>query len=81
VKAAHQLALWTGVAAMLGNLVGLKVLDLLTDEDWLQLLAGLVFSFIVGALAYARERVKEAQREAERHDTGPSVPGRGPPPY
>jgi hypothetical protein len=72
--------MWTGVSALLGNLVGLKVLDLVSDDDWVQLTAGLVFSFIVGLLAYARERVKEAQRAEERHDTGPSVPGRGYPP-
>jgi uncharacterized protein YhjY with autotransporter beta-barrel domain len=59
----------------------LKVLDLMSDEDWLQLTAGFVFSVIVGLLAYARERAAEAKREGERHDVGPQVPGRGPPPY
>ena len=94
MRVAHQLALWSGVSALLGNLVGLKVLDLVSDEDWVNLLAGLIFSLVVGLLAYARERVKEAQHEEQRHDLGPGpttyaedfeqyaprVPGRGTPP-
>ena len=80
---------------MLGNLDGLKVLDLVSDEDWIQLLGSLVFSIVVGFLAYSRERVNEAKKEEERHDIGPRVtsyqedydrdyprvPGREPPPY
>ena len=95
MRSAHQLALWTGVAAMLGNLVGLKVLEIISDDDWLQLAAGVVFSILVGFLAYSRERVNEAKKDEERHDIGPRVtsyqedydrdyprvPGREPPPY
>jgi len=94
VKSAHQLALWSGICALLGNLVGLKLIELMSDEDWLQLAAGFIFSLIVGMLAYAKERLNEVKAEEKRHDIGPrvtsyqedfdrdypSVPGRGSPP-
>lgn len=96
MKSAHQLALWSGVCALLGNLVGLKLLEIASSEDWLQLGIGVLFSMLVGLLAYAKERLNEVKREEERHDVGPRVtslqedfdrdyqgprvPGRPPPP-
>jgi predicted nicotinamide N-methyase len=72
---AREVAWWAGLAAFFGNLVGLKVLELISGDDWAQIAAAVVVSAIVGAAVYSKERLQAAR--GRRNGNGN---GLGPPP-
>jgi hypothetical protein len=54
--------LWAGLAAFFGNIVGLKVLELISGDDWAQIAGAVVVSALVGAGVYSRERLAAARK-------------------
>jgi hypothetical protein len=59
----HPVAFWTGFTAFCGNLAGIKILEVIgQDGDTAAQVIGAVFlSLAVGAVAYGRERLKDAK--------------------
>jgi hypothetical protein len=60
----HDVALWAAFAAFFGNIVGLEVLDRITDSDVVAVLEGLIVSLFVAGAVYSRERLLDAKRDA-----------------
>lgn len=67
---ARQIALWAGVAAFFGNVVALKVAELITGSDWAKLAGGLVVSFFVAGTVYSKERLAAARRADKGGNAG-----------
>jgi hypothetical protein len=61
----REVALWAGASAFFGNLVGLKVLESLSDNDAIQIAAAVGISAAVGGAVYSHERL-EAARDRRR---------------
>jgi membrane associated rhomboid family serine protease len=61
----REVALWAGASAFFGNLIGLKVLELVSDQTPIQLAAAVAVSGAVGGAVYSRERL-QAARERRR---------------
>jgi hypothetical protein len=59
---ARQVALWAGLAAFFGNIVGLKVLEAITGNDWAQFAGALLVSFFVAGAVYSKERLAAVRR-------------------
>lgn len=57
----QEVALWAGCSAFFGNLVGLKLLELISGSDVIQILAAVVVSGIVAGAVYSRERLQAAR--------------------
>jgi hypothetical protein len=57
----REVAWWAGISAFLGNLVGLKLLELISGNDWIQILSGITVSAIVGMTVYSKERLQAAR--------------------
>ena len=57
----REVALWAGLSAFFGNLVGLKFLELLSHNDIGQFAIAAGVSAIVGAAVYSRERLQAAR--------------------
>ena len=68
-KSAHAVALWAGLSAFFGNIIGLKVLEVISGNDIVQILSALLISAFVGGAVYSRERLAVARRD-EPHDRG-----------
>lgn len=65
----HEVALWAGLSAFFGNLVGLKLLELVSGNDWAQLAGALVVSLIVAGAVYSKERLEAARARANGEQT------------
>jgi membrane associated rhomboid family serine protease len=61
----REVALWAGASAFFGNLVGLKLLELLSDDSVIQVAAAVCVSGAVAGAVYSRERL-QAARERRR---------------
>jgi hypothetical protein len=64
----REVAFWAAMAAFFGNLIGLKLLELISGNDWAQIAAAIAVSAIVGAAVYSKERLQAAR---ERSNGGP----------
>lgn len=58
----NAVAVWSGASAFFGNMVGLKLLEKLSDEEWAQIGAAIFVSLLVAGAVYSRERLVAAQR-------------------
>ena len=58
----RETALWAGLAMFFGNLLGLKVLESVTGQDWAQIAGAIIVSFIAGGAVYSKERLTAARR-------------------
>lgn len=58
----REVAFWAALSAFFGNLIGLKLLELISGNDWAQIAAAIVVSAIVGAAVYSKERLQAARR-------------------
>ena len=60
-----EVAFWAGSSAFFGNIVGLKLLELITGNDFVQIVAALVISAFVAGAVYSKERLAEVRRAAD----------------
>jgi uncharacterized membrane protein YjjB (DUF3815 family) len=58
----REIALWAGLSAFFGNLVGLKVLEHVSGDDWAQFAGAVVVSLIVAGAVYSKERLSAAKQ-------------------
>lgn len=56
-----EIALWAGLSAFFGNLVGLKLLELLSHNDLIQIAGAVFVSLIVAGAVYSKERLQAAK--------------------
>jgi hypothetical protein len=61
VKRDHQIALWTGVTAFFTNVIGLELLDRISDHDVWQIAEGVIVSVFVAGAVYAKQRLADAK--------------------
>lgn len=59
---AREVAWWAAASAFFGNLLGLKVLELISGNNWAQLAGAIFVSALVGAAVYCKERLQAARR-------------------
>ena len=57
----QEVAFWAGASAFFGNIVGLKLLEAITHNDWAQVAGAIFISAIVGAAVYCKERLQAAK--------------------
>lgn len=68
----HEVALWAGISAFFGNLVGLKLLEVITGNDWARFAGAVLVSLLVAGAVYAKERLGDAKAARERSPGPPA---------
>lgn len=59
---AREVATWAAGSAFFGSLIGLKLLERISGEDWAQILGAVIVAGVAAGAAYSKERLTAAKR-------------------
>ena len=62
----HDVALWAGVAAFFASLLAIGIFDVFNADQAKEYLGALIVAAITAGSVYAKERLDEAKKEAEK---------------
>jgi uncharacterized membrane protein len=65
MKDHHEVALWSGIAALCGSLLAAGIFDIINAGQWIEYVGALIVAFVTGILVYAKERLNDAKAERE----------------
>lgn len=72
----HAIALWSGVAAFFASLLAIGIFDVFDPAQAYEYLGALLVAGITAGSVYAKQRLDDAKKEADRreHPASPEPP-------